>query len=415
MVTELFISRKLSLSSGGHKSAPAVKVAMAAVALSIAVMLASIAVVLGFKQEIREKVTGFNSHITLYSTAEDGDDTNTIAMWPALEQILDDAPFVTSYNLEVSIPAILKTPTDFKGVYMKGYGKGADVSFLGSALEEGRLPDFAMKNEERPEIIISRKAADRLQLKAGDQIDTYFISDDVRVRRMYISGIYNSRFDRYDDVLIFGPISLLQELGGIKQNQGTTIRVMTNDFDHVAMHSETLQRQLAEATLQAGLPKAVQVENVMRQGAGYFNWLELLDTNVAVILVLMTIVACVTLVSGMFIIILDKIRFIGVMKALGMRNSALRRVFIFMAMRVAFWGMLCGYGLMLTLLWVQEKTHFIPLDPESYYFDFVPVRMAWGYFVLLGVGVMALIFLILLLPSHIVAGISPAKTMRDAD
>ena len=158
--------------------------------------------------------------------------------------------------------------------------------------------------------------------------------------------------------------------------------------------------------------KAYMTENAHVQGANYFQWLNLLDTNVIVVLTLMVAVACITLISGMLIIIIDKTRFIGIVRSLGMSNRSLGRVFIYLSIRVALWGLLIGNALMLTLLVIQDKTHFIPLDADSYYFDFVPVSLDWWSFALLNIATVAVIFLTLLLPSRFVSRISPSRAMR---
>lgn len=194
----LYIASKLSLSSGGKKAAPAVTVAICAVALSIGVMIASIAIVLGFKHEIREKVIGFNSHISVFPSPTSMDDESLLTLTPALKEVLDEVPFITDYSIQASIPAILKTQTDFKGVYLKGLsGKGNDNDFLKRNLEEGTIADYS-DLDNKNKVIVSRNAARQLGLRVGDKIDTYFISDDVRVRRLEITGIFNSHFDQYD-------------------------------------------------------------------------------------------------------------------------------------------------------------------------------------------------------------------------
>ena len=220
----LFLARRLSLSAGGHKSSPAIKVAITAVALSIAVMLAAISIVLGFKREIREKVVGFNSHITLYSVAQSEGDDNLVSLTPSLVKLLDEEDYITDYSLEASIPAILKTPDNFKGVYLRSLSGKQINDFLTKNLEEGDLPDSRQPADSTSlQVVISRIAARQLNLKPGDKIDTYFISDDVRVRKLEITGIFNSHFDSYDDIYLYGSLGLIQELGGIGNHQGTTI------------------------------------------------------------------------------------------------------------------------------------------------------------------------------------------------
>ncbi|MBD5355528.1 MAG: ABC transporter permease [Bacteroides sp.] len=407
----LYIANRLSLATGNKKKAPAVTVAIVAVALSVAVMLASIAIVLGFKQEIRNKVVGFNAHITLYVSPTTSDEDNLITMIPSLEKVLDGVPFITDYSLQAAIPAILKTNSDFKGVYLKGLSGELTTNFIGSNLVEGELVDFS-DPENKNKVIISGNAARQLKLKCGDKIDTYFISDDVRVRRLEIVGIYNSHFDQYDEVMIYGSLPLVQQLGGIQENQGTYMQIMTDNFDNIAENSLRLQQILNEQIADGTLFRLYRVDNVLNQGMGFFNWLQLLDTNVVVVLVLMMIVGAITLVSGMLILIIDKKRFIGLMKAMGAPTSKVRKIFIYLAIRIALIGLIIGNLVMLSLIYLQDKTHFLPLDAESYYIDFVPVSISWFAVATLNIGVVIIMYFVLILPSRFVAGISPAETMR---
>lgn len=405
-----FIARRLSLSSGGKRKAPAVGVAVAAVALSVAVMLASISIVLGFKKEIRDKVIGFNSHISLYVSPTSPNEDNIMTLTPSLKEELNKLPFITDFYLQAAIPAILKTDSDFKGVYLKGLSGSSMTKFLDKNIEEGKIIDFE-NTDNKNKVIISRKAADQLNLKTGDKINTYFISEDLRVRKLEIAGIFNSHFDQYDDVLMFGSLSLIQQLGDIDNNQGTSLMIDTDDFDNVNDYTLQLQRHLNEALADGRLYRLYRTDNALSQGINYFSWLSLLDTNVAVVLVLMMIVGCITLISGMLIIIIEKTRFIGVMKALGTPTVKVREIFIWLAMRIVFWGILIGNGVMLILLYIQGKTHFIPLDADSYYIDYVPVVLSYQNILLLNLGVFIITYLVLILPSRFVARISPATTL----
>lgn len=411
MSYSLFLAKRLSLASGKRRSSPAVRVAVAAVALSVAVMLAAIAIVLGFKREIRDKVIGFNSHITLYAIPVDADDSNLITLTPTLKSILDSKEYITDYSLQASIPAILKTSDNFKGVYLKSLQGNAIKKFLTSNIEEGKLPDYSKPGAEM-KIAISRRAANQLHLKAGDKIDTYFMSGSIRVRRLEIAAIYNSHFDNYDNVFIYGDLSLIQNLGEISPTQGTSVSISTADFNKIEETSADLSQTLTEALASGMVYKYYRVDNALNQGAGYFRWLSLLDTNVIVVLVLMTIVACATLISGMLIIILDKKSFIGLIRAMGATVKNVRKVFIYMAIRVASIGLIIGNVLMLSLLWAQDKWHFLPLDPEAYYIDFVPVEINWSAVIILNIATIIIIYLCLILPSWFAAKISPSETMR---
>lgn len=400
----------MSLASNGGKNSPAIKVAVAAVALSVAVMLAAVAIVLGFKKEIHDKAVGFNSHITLYA-ASHGEEGNTLTLTPTLANMMSDLPFVKEFNIQSVIPAILKTPTDFKGVYLKGLIGDQGRQFMQSNLIEGSVPDYS-KEENRLKVLISEKAARELGLKTGDNIDTYFISDDVRVRRLKVAGVYNSHFEAYDDILVFGDIATVQQLGLLQPNQGTALLINVDDFDQVEQYSAEIQNKLTQALADGILYRQYIVENVQTQSVGLFRWLSLLDMNVAVVLALMTVVACITLISGMLIIILDKKRFIGLMKALGAPSAAIRRIFIYLAIKIAAIGLAIGNLLMLALLFIQKHTHFIPLDPDSYYIDFVPVEISWISVAVLNIGVLIVIYVALVFPSRSVAKVSPAETMR---
>lgn len=410
----LFLARRLSLSSGARRRSPAIAVSVTAVALSVAVMLASVAIVIGFKNEISARLTGFNSHLTVYSVPSAADGDNLVTLTPSLRQLLDNEEYVTGYSLEASIPAILKTSSDFKGVYLKSLNGPRITDFIRDNLEEGAVPDFTKKTE-RQKVVVSRIAARQLGLKVGDRIDTYFISDDVRVRRLEVSGIYNTHFDTYDDVMVYGALPLIQDVAGIPASKGTSLQIHTPDFGRVDDYTVSLQSRLDRASADGTLFRNFRVDNARNQGAGYFNWLSLLDTNVLVILTLMTVVAVATLISGMLILILDKKRFIGVARAMGASVAGIRRVFVYLALRVAVTGMAVGNAVMLAFLFCQKEWHFLPLDPEAYYIDFVPVRLDWLPVVALNAACFVVIYLSLIVPSRFVAKISPSEAIRSEE
>ena len=405
----LYLGRRLALGSQGRKSSPGVKVATAAIALSVAVMMASIAIVLGFKREITDKVLGFTSHIVMTVGPDETD--NIITLTPSLKSILDSQENVKEYSLQISIPTILKTPDDFKGVFLKTLEDKNTQEFLNKNLISGRIPDYS-QDSTRFDIVLSRMAASQLGLKQSDKVDCYFINDEVKVRRLRIAGVYDSHFDAYDDLMVYGSRDLSEAFSGLKPNQGSSILITTTDFDSLDEETSELQSALNSAVAYGLIYKQYHLENAHVQGASYFHWLSMLDTNVIVVLTLMMIVGCVTLVSGMLTIILDKKRFIGLIRALGAPSSKVRQVFIYLAMRVALIGMLIGNILIISVLLVQDRLHVFKLDASSYYIDFVPVEMNWTAFALLNVGVMMVVYLTLILPSRIISKISPSETMR---
>lgn len=406
----LYLGRKVALGSGGRKASPGVKVATAAIALSVAVMIASIAIVLGFKREITDKVLGFTSHIVMTVNPENEAD-HIITLTPTLKKILDSQESIKDYSLQVSLPAILKTPEDFKGIFLKTLADQQTKDFLRSNLISGHIPDYS-QDSTKLEIVMSRMAASQLGLKQDDKVDCYFINDDVKVRRLKIAGIYDSHFDAYDDLMVYGGRDLSEAFSGLKSNQGSSILITLKDFDKLDAETVELQETFNKALRDGLIYKSYSLENAHVQGANYFQWLSMLDTNVIVVLTLMMIVGCVTLISGMLTIILDKKRFIGLLKALGASNGKVREVFVYLAMRVAIVGILIGNILIIGLLMIQDRFHIFKLDATSYYIDFVPVDLDWVAFGILNAGVLAIVYLTLILPSRIISNISPSATMR---
>ena len=410
----LFLARKLSLGHGSKKMSPAVTVAIIAITISVIVMTASIAIVLGFKKEIRDKVVGFNGHISLYKIPVSEEDSNLITITPFIKDLLDSLSFVKDYNITASIPAILKTSDDFKGVYLRGLAGKNAIEYLGKNLEEGEIPDYT-NPDTKQQIIISRIASNQLKLSVGDKIETYFITDDIRVRKLEIVGIYNSHFDQYDDVIVFGGMKLVAQLGNLDNDTGINIVIDTDDFDNILGNTFELQEQLNKAVAYGGIKEFYHTDNVLNQGRGFFSWLNLLDTNVIVIIILMMIVGCVTLVSGILIIILERKKFIGLMRALGASTVKIRNVFIYMAIKIAFIGILIGDVIVLVFLYFQHRYHFIPLDPDAYYINFVPVFLPWWIVLILNFGILIVTYLVLVLPSRFVGKISPSESMIKVD
>ncbi|MCM1152994.1 MAG: ABC transporter permease [Muribaculum sp.] len=415
-----FLARRLSASAGRRKTSPAVRVATVAVALSVVVMLAAIAIVTGFKQQIVSKLEGFNANInvTVASGTDASEGSNLISLSPSLKSILDSNPAIADYSIQITAPAILKTPSDFKGVYMKTLAGSYITDLLSASMEEGSLPEFALhpdgeikEDSLANRVVISRVAADKLGLHAGDRVDVYFMTDQIRVRRMRITGIYNSHFDSYDDLYIFGSPKTLSEIGGLGPNQGTSLSIRTLPTVNDEEVATDLQHDLIEAYASGLVYRPYRVESLRQTSGNYFSWLDLLDMNVVIILTLMTFVSCVTLISGMLIIIVDKKRFIALMKSLGAPAARLRRVFVYLALRVALLGLIVGDVIGIGLLWVQKATHFVPLDPDAYYIDFVPVEISWPAVVALNAGVLLISYFVLILPSRFIASVSPARVL----
>lgn len=412
----LFISRRLRLQARGKRAgATGVVIAVVGVALAIVVMELTIAVVSGFREGITSKLAGFESQISVQAPL----DAITGAQLPTLEPdsallglVRRSLPQGASMVARFDQPALLKTPTDFSAVVFTAYGPGHDYAFERGNIVEGELPDFSLP-ESASSIVVSRACAQALDIEPGSKLDAcFFIDGALRLRRVTVAGIYDSGFAQYDNTVALASIAAMRSAAGADTTQCTSIAVSGLPIDEVADRAADLQSALLSAYTAGTLPEMYPVDNVTHTGALYFAWLSLLDTNVTVIFILMLCVAAFTLIASMFIIILDRIATIGILRALGATRTQIRSVFVLVAMRVAVIGMIIGNAAALGLIWAQARFHIVPLDPEAYYLNAVPVLITPWQILALNAGVLLATLAILILPSALAANISPARTMR---
>ena len=416
MNISLFIARRLQLKGTKRDtSSSSTIIAVAGVAIAIIVMALTLSVVLGFKNQIREKVTGFESQITINPATDYtiGEVEHTISFSDTLKNIIltslancDSA----TISLALKQPGIIKTDENFIGLVFKGIDNTSNNSFIKGNLIEGS--DFG-SDSCKNDIVVSSTTASALNLSLGERVNTYFFSNgNIRARKFKIVGIYNSNFGEYDKLIAYAPLNTLQRIANLDSLSGTSIEINGIDNESIYNKSYELQSAINQAVYSQQLKKIYSVSNVSNSGAMYFNWLDLLDMNVVVILILMSCVSAITLISCLFIIILERVRTIGLLKSLGATNAQIKRVFIYMTQRLVLRGMLLGNIISLAFIYLQYYFHIIPLDPEAYYLNFVPVEINWLHIILLNIGVITISSLILILPSHIVSKISPAQTMK---
>lgn len=406
---------RLELAMAGRLSlrAPGIPVAVAGIALSVAIMLLSIAIVSGFKLQIREKVTGFEHEVTIYPVDDYSVEhiNSGIQLTDSLKAAIREIAPEAKINLELRQPAIFKTENDFEGIVIKGVGKNGN-DFIGSQIIEGEMPDWAGDFDSYP-AVISSSTASALGLSTGDPIMAhFFIGDNLYSRKLTVAAIYNTHFGEYDKVYAFAPIEMLQKLCRVDSITGSAVSI-----DNIGGKPEEISHELRMelCAIHDSIPSSVpqyRVESINSTAAMYFNWLELLDTNVVVILILMGCVAGFTLISCLFIIVLERVRMIGLLKALGATDGMIRRIFIYMACRLVGRGMLIGNVVALGLLWAQHKWHVIPLDADAYYLNYVPVDINWLSVLSLDLGVIVISLILLVLPSHIISTLAPSETMR---
>lgn len=415
MKLELFISRRLNLNrENGKGTSPSVYIAIIGIALALTIMMLSICIVLGFKHEIRNKVMGFDAHITVNPTDGygDGDDGTLINLTDTLHDIITSTLPIEQLTITFDQPGMLKTDENFKGIVLRGVTDSFDWSFLRNNLTIGEIPNYKDESTKN-QIVISQSTASALGLKLHDKINVYFFHDNnIRARKLEIAGIYDTHFSDYDNIYTYSSIALIQGLHNVESTLGTRIELRIADTDDIDSATYKLQEALAKACYNGSLAKLYTVDNVHRTGMIYFNWLALLDTNVVVILILMALVSGFTLVSCLFILILERVNTIGIMKAMGATDKQISRIFVYMAERLVVVGLIIGNIIGLGFVLIQSELHLVSLDPEAYYIDYVPIEINWLYIILLNFGIIIASYTMLLLPARLVSKISPATAIR---
>lgn len=375
-------------------------------------MIISVCVVLGFKHTIRDKVVGFGSHIqvanfyTLQSSAID----QPIAIGDSMINVLKKTEGVKHVQRFAMKQGILKTDNDFLGVMFKGVGPEFDSTFIHKNMVEGSIPHFS-DQQSTNRILISKDMANKLRVKAGDRIFAYFIGDGgVRTRRFTISGIYQTNLAQYDKTTCFCDLYTARKLNAWTDDMVTGAELTVNDFKQLSTTANDIINRVNRTQDKYG--NTFSSKTIRELSPQIFSWLDLLDLNVWIILAIMTAVAVVTMISGLLIIILERTTMIGVLKALGARNSTVRHTFLWFAAFIIGKGLLIGDALALALILLQKFTGFAKLDPQTYYVDVVPVELDWMLIVALNVATMLIALFVLIAPSYLVSHIHPAKSMR---
>ena len=402
--SEWKIAKRLYFSEEGkaRTSRPAVRVALGGILIGVMVMIVAICVVVGFKQEIQRKVAGFGSHIQVVNF----DNNATYELQPvevsdSLLQKLRGLPYVKQVSTFASKPGILKTDSAFQGIIFKGTDYW---DYFAENLVSGSLP------EEKNEVIISTVLANQLHLAVGDAILCYFVQEDLRVRKLYVSGLYNTCMSEMDRLFVLGDIDLVRQLNHWRASQASGIEVLVDDLRHLQEAADGVYFATAKRLDEAG--NAFYTQTLEQLNPQIFGWLDLLDMNVVIIIVLMLCVSGFSIITGLIILILESITLIGTLKALGAHNRFVRRIFIYEAILLVGKGMLWGNVLGLGLVALQYFTQVIPLDASIYYVSYVPMAFPWGWLVALNIGVLLVAWVIMLAPSAIVSQISPAKVMH---
>jgi lipoprotein-releasing system permease protein len=407
---EYFIAKRL-ISSKDRKSsisAPIIKIAIAAIAIGMIMMIVSVATGIGLQQKIQQKVAAFNGHIVI-SNFDDNDSQVSLEpisrkqdFYPKFKNIAG----ISHIQAVASKAGIIRTSNSFEGIILKGVGKDYQWENIKEYLTAGRLPDFSQNLNS--EVLISQFLVNRLGLKLGDKFNAFFIKENEdnklpNLRVFKIVGIYNSGFQEFDAAFVIGDIRHIQRINKWEPNQIGAFEVFIDNFDELKSKGQEVYENI---------DSKLNTKTIQEKYAYIFEWLQLFDFNIIVILTVMVIVATINMVVALLVLILERTQMIGILKSVGANNWQIRKIFLYNAfyliVKGLFWGNFIGIGLVL----IQKYFGVIQLNPENYYVNEAPVYLNWMYILLLNFGTIVICLLVLLIPSFIITKISPVKAIR---
>jgi len=405
---EYFIVKRL-ISAKKYKSsisAPIIKIAITAIAIGVVMMLVSFATGLGLQEKIRDKIAAFNGHISISSY-----DNNSSKV--SLKPVSTDQDFYPEFTSVEGIDhvqavastfGVIRTEEDFEGIVAKGVGADYKWDYFEEFLTQGRLPNYSENLNN--EILISEYLANRLKLKNGDRVATYFMRDDsdLPIQRSFeIVGVYESGFQEFDELYMLTDIRHIQRINRWEEDEIGNFEVFVEDFDEL----DTKGNEVYENT-----GSFLDTQTISQKYYSIFEWLSLFDFNMALILGIMILVSGINMITALLVLILERTQMIGMLKGLGAADWSIRKIFLYNAAYLIvlglFWGNLIGIG----LLALQKYFKLIPLDPRTYYVTEVPIYLSWDYILLVNAGTLILCMLMLLIPSVIISKISPVKAIK---
>jgi lipoprotein-releasing system permease protein len=398
-----YIAQRLSASGQKSFSRLIVRIAVAGVALSVAVMIIALAIVTGFQREIRDKITGFGSHIQI-AQVDLNNSYETPALYkhqPFIRDIgqLNGVKHIQGYATKAGL---IRTSTDIEAIVMKGIGNDFDWSFFADKLIRGnsfQCSDSSVSNE----VVISKYTADKLRLDTGMSLVIYFIQDPVRVRKFHISGIYETGLEEFDKLYLLCDIGHIQKLNDWSSSMVGGIEIQLSDFDHL----DEITGQVNEL-----IGYQYEANSIRELNPNLFEWLELLDVNVIVIMVLMFLVSTINMITAILILILERTPMIGLFKSFGSTSGGIRKIFMLISARLILWGIVWGNLIGLGVCLVQKHFQLIKLDQASYYMNSVPVNLQLSHLLFISAATLVLCTLAMLIPVLLVNRISPIRSIR---
>jgi len=415
MNTELFIARRLFFEKSDKKflSHKIIRIALVGIALGLAVMIISVAVVTGFKNEIRNKVIGFGSHLQVVNfDSNNSYETRPVSKKQPFLSELKTLSRVTHVQVFATKPGMIKTDEYIQGIVFKGVDSGYNWTFFGNNLLEGKLPSIN-DSVRSDEILLSIQVSKLLEVSVGDRVVLYFINEDEnnpRMLQLTVCGLYQTSLEEFDNLFVLGDLQQVQRLNNWNSNQISGFELLISDFNRIDEIEQDVRNTVLDYSIENDA--ILRTTNITREYPQIFDWLSILDMNVWIILILMAVVAGFNMISGLLVLILERSKMIGVLKALGSPNWSIRKVFLYLSVFLTSRGMIWGNAIGIGFIVVQNYFEVLKLNPATYYVDVVPVNFSLLHIILLNLGTIVATTLMLVVPSYLVSKISPEKTIR---
>lgn len=371
-------------------------------------MFVSICIIVGFKNRVRDKVAGFGGHLQILSYESNSDGARPVTLDGGLAAELTGIEGVKHIQPYAQIAGMILADGEYEGIVLKGIGNDYDTSFFASSIIEGKMPEFTADKASN-EIIISSATAKKIKAKAGDRVNIYFMQGGIRARKMTIAAIYETHLNEFDNVMAVTDIYTTRKLNGWGSDKATGIEITVEDFEQ----KDACRDNIYEIVDKAGRRnhERLYIPTIEELHPAIFNWLDVLDQTVWIILILVICIAAFTTISGLFILILEKSNFIGIMKAIGASNGSIRRTFIYYAALIVSKGMLIGNAIAIGLCFIQQQTGIIAIDPEMYYMESAPIEFSW-LLIPMNIAMFVISVAILVIPSMLISKIEPTKAIK---
>ena len=407
MNSSIFIAKRLftAKENNNNYTRPIIRIAILAIAISVAVMILSVFILSGFKDNISNKVIGFGSHIKITKFNNNQSfENDPIDFNVDIYDKINNLDFVSHINIYATKAGIIKNDIDIHGIVLKGVSGDYNWEFFKNNLISGDIPNIKDSTKiASNDILISESISKKLNIKLGEELVIYFIQNPARVRKFKVSGIYKTALSEFDDITAIADLNHLIKLNNWNTNQIGGYEIKTKDFDNVSSYTTKID-ELIDFDLKAQNSKDLNPQ--------IFDWLRLQDFNVVIILILMLLVGCVNMVTSLLIIILEKSKFIGVLKAIGLSNWNIRKIFIYNSLYILLNGLFWANLVVILFTFFQKRFHLISLDETIYFMSSVPVKFDVFSMFIINIGTIIICYLVLIIPTILIAKISPAKSIR---